>query len=446
MIRAGDSLEVEFGAVDRAGDGVGHAIADAPEGAPLEVIVPGVFPGERALVRVLHRSRAAPRLHGRARAILAPSPARREPPCERHVERRGHCTGCPWQALEEAEQRALKRAMLRDHHGLEVDAVVALPAGELGYRRSSKRVVFGRPGALRLGSYRQGSHEFADMRGCLVDHPAIVAAAHELAEVACAREIEPYDAATGEGELRYVWLKCDGREVLVTLIGPAAAEARLRELADRLRVPVGVAFSVQEGAGNAIRGERATILRGREALSFEVAGVRVRVGPLGFLQPNPAVAELAYRDLVRGPGGEALAGDLALDLYAGAGVTTGLLRRGFAAVIPCESNPESAAALGQPARTVDEFLAAYGGPTPTLVIANPPRAGLGPAVVARLAALAAPRLQIMSCAPAALAGDLAGLQAAGYRLVGLRAYDTLPQTPHVELVAWLAWDGSSDRS
>ncbi len=70
------------------------------------------------------------------------------------------------------------------------------------------------------------------------------------------------------------------------------------------------------------------------------------------------------------------------------------------------------------------------------MIANPPREGLGPQVCAELLRLAAPRLQLMSCGPAALARDLKAL-ASGYRLTALRAYDTLPHTPHLELVAWL---------
>ena len=42
----------------------------------------------------------------------------------------------------------------------------------------------------------------------------------------------------------------------------------------------------------------------------------------------------------------------------------------------------------------------------------------------------------MACGPAGLAKDIAAL-AQGYRLESLRAYDTLPQTPHVELIAKL---------
>jgi tRNA/tmRNA/rRNA uracil-C5-methylase (TrmA/RlmC/RlmD family) len=42
----------------------------------------------------------------------------------------------------------------------------------------------------------------------------------------------------------------------------------------------------------------------------------------------------------------------------------------------------------------------------------------------------------MSCGPEGLARDLAALDAS-YRVIGVRAFDTLPQTPHVEVVAWL---------
>jgi len=48
----------------------------------------------------------------------------------------------------------------------------------------------------------------------------------------------------------------------------------------------------------------------------------------------------------------------------------------------------------------------------------------------------------MSCGPAALARDIEALTAGGaYVLRSLRAFDTLPQTPHVELVALLGANG-----
>lgn len=274
------------------------------------------------------------------------------------------------------------------------------------------------------------------MRGCLVDHPRLVEAAEELEREASALGIAPFDEARGEGDLRYAWLKTDGERVLLTLITAGEQSEAARELPARLSCADGVAWSVQPARGNAIRGSAPRMLRGAPSLRVSIAGVPVEVGPLGFLQPNPTLIERAYLDLVTDEQGRALGGALAWDLYAGAGVTTALLARSFARVVPCESYPESAAALGVAPCTVESFLE-RGGQRPELVVANPPRKGLGERVCAALARIGAPRVHLMSCGPEGLARDLARLCAAGYRLASLAAYDSLPQTPHVELVARL---------
>ncbi|MGB5547771.1 MAG: hypothetical protein WBM74_14455, partial [Polyangiales bacterium] len=54
------------------------------------------------------------------------------------------------------------------------------------------------------------------------------------------------------------------------------------------------------------------------------------------------------------------------------------------------------------------------------------------------------RIHVMACGPGGLAKDIAAL-AEGYRLQSLRAYDTLPQTPHVELIAKLVRISDVDR-
>jgi tRNA/tmRNA/rRNA uracil-C5-methylase (TrmA/RlmC/RlmD family) len=48
----------------------------------------------------------------------------------------------------------------------------------------------------------------------------------------------------------------------------------------------------------------------------------------------------------------------------------------------------------------------------------------------------------MSCGPAGLAKDIVAL-ASAYRVESLRAYDTLPQTPHVELIVKLVRAGEA---
>src|SRR5690606_30532008 len=138
------------------------------------------------------------------------------------------------------------------------------------------------PGALLLGSFTRGTHEGADMAGCLVDHPRITRAADEIAREASAAGIAPFDEAKGEGDLRYVWLKTDGERVLTTLITASEESEAARVLPTRLRASDGVAWSVQSGRGNAIRGSAPRILRGHASLAITMADVRVQAGPLGF--------------------------------------------------------------------------------------------------------------------------------------------------------------------
>ena len=71
--------------------------------------------------------------------------------------------------------------------------------------------------------------------------------------------------------------------------------------------------------------------------------------------------------------------------------------------------------------------------TPQFVLADPPRAGLGKNVVTQLNRLAPERITIVSCDPATLARDLAGLP--GYTITRVAMVDLFPQTFHIETVA-----------
>lgn len=397
----------------------------------------GLFPSEQAVVRIDARSRQHPRMYGTLVELTRPHPARRLPPCPNHEARGGNCDGCALMSLDEGAQRALKRDMLRTQFGLEVSEVESAPAA-LGYRCASKRVALRDRDTFVLGSYARGSHRPAAMDGCLVDHPLLARAFDQVQTAARALGIEAYDERTRRGDLRYVWGKTNGREVIVTLITAREDSRAALLLPERLPEIDGVLWSVQASAGNSMRGAPARPLRGLCELSARLLDEIIELGALGFLQPNPAVAERAYLALVELDEARPVP-ELAYDLYAGAGVTTRRLRARIREVVPCEAYPESAEALGVPAQTVEQFLEQAlraAARKPDLVIANPPRKGMGEAVCSALSKLGAPELRIMSCGPQGLARDLKAL-AARYALVELRAFDTLPQTPHVELVAKL---------
>lgn len=401
-----------------------ESLLPSGEGACGRTRIAGAFPGERVVARIDHVGKHA--TFATTVEVERGRPGRRPPPCLRHVDTKdGRCTGCALMALEETDQRTLLREMLLAQHGLEVGEVVAAPES-LGYRWSAKRIAFGGPGKLRLGSFMRGTNRPADMKGCLVDHPLIAAAADELAEAAQKLGIAAHDEERKRLGLRAVWLRTNGTQVLATLVTSEANADELIRLSPRLMRCHGLAVSFYRDGGNVLRGAEATVLRGIEALDVNDTSI----GPLGFLQPNPKVAEQMYVDLVDGIGGGRV-----FDLYAGSGATTRRLRSVARKVLACESHPEAARSLGVVPETAEAFLVRQTDAVDG-VIANPPRKGLGAAVTSELLRLRPARIHVMACGPAGLAKDIEALSE-GYRLESLRAYDSLPQTPHLELIAKL---------
>ena len=136
-------------------------------------------------------------------------------------------------------------------------------------------------------------------------------------------------------------------------------------------------------------------------------------------------------------------GQTALDLYAGVGLFSTLLSRGFPQVIAVESSQTAYASLvdNSPthvkavnAATADFLKAAGGTLRPDLVVVDPPRSGLGEPVVRSLAGLGAHRITYVSCDPATVSRDLVGLLAAGYSIEQVHLVDLFPQTYHIESV------------
>jgi len=179
----GEELELSIESLAAGGDGVARADG-------LAVFVPRSAPGDRVRARVTD---SRPRF---ARAeiveVLAPGPARREPPCPYY----GRCGGCDWLHLDEAEQLRARAAIAREALA-RIGGIAALPELELvaspralGYRARA-RVAY-EPG--RVGFRSRGSREVVDVERCAVLEPAAQSALDAL------RRAPP--RGSGERELR----------------------------------------------------------------------------------------------------------------------------------------------------------------------------------------------------------------------------------------------------
>jgi 23S rRNA (uracil1939-C5)-methyltransferase len=367
----------------------GDGVGRAPDGRV--VFVPGTAPGDRVRVRIVdQRARHA---RGRVVELVAPGPARTDPVCAVF----GACGGCTWQHVAYPAQLEAKAAILRD--ALERIGKLPVP-GELRVEPSPAPYAYrGRARVLvaggRVGFRRLRSHALCATARCPVLVPGLETRLRELAEHPPARDGEWELTAGAEGATRAVPLPDDG---------------------------------------------------GGEPILVGVGADRLRVSPGVFVQSNALLLETLAAAVAEAAGG----GELALELFAGAGLLTLGLARRFARVVAVEGSRAAAADLAASCRAaglanvevvaepVERALDAGRLPVGAdAAVLDPPRAGLPPGSVEALVRLEPQRIVVVSCDPGTLARDAAFLRAEGFALVALRGFDLFPQTPHVEALAVL---------
>jgi tRNA/tmRNA/rRNA uracil-C5-methylase (TrmA/RlmC/RlmD family) len=300
--QAGQLIEVTAGEVAHGGWCVAR-----PDSGPV-IFVRHALPGERVRVRVTEVTTRFARAD--AVDILTASPDRVEPPCP-HA-RPGGCGGCDWQHASLAAQRALKAAVigeqLRRLAGLDRAVTVeplpvdGPPDSGLGWRTRVQFAVRA-DGAAGLRAHR--SHEVIAVGECPIAHPAI----------------------SDLGITRRRW---PGLESVEGLVGGSSGERavilggkRGSGRGTRVRSEKIAEITAESVLSRGGRSGALTALRGRTYLSRRAAGRDWRVSAGAFWQVHPGAADALAAAVLAAL--EPRAGDVALDLYCGAGLFAGVL-------------------------------------------------------------------------------------------------------------------------
>ena len=369
------------------------------------VFAPFVLPGERIRVETWRERKGLVR--ATALEVLEPAAERVAAPCPLF----GRCGGCHYQHAPYEYQIDAKRAILADQlrrlGKMEPPEQIAVAAAEpWGYRNRVQLHIEGR----RIGYREAGSHSLCEVGQCPVASPKINETIHALAGM------------------------------LYNPRWPRFVRS-LEIFTDEQQVQLNVVDSDQPGAKRFFDWCAETI-PGMVEGALDYQG-RFRVSRNSFFQVNRFLLDRLGEVALEGA-----EGDTALDLYAGVGLFSLALARRFKDVTAVESgsgavrdlqyNAERASLANVRAepRMAEEYLQKLEH-APDFVLLDPPRAGLGKAVVRRLAELRPRQVTIVSCDPATLARDLAGLTAAGYRVEQMMLVDLFPQTFHLETVVRL---------
>lgn len=188
---------------------------------------------------------------------------------------------------------------------------------------------------------------------------------------------------------------------------------------------------------------------GQPYITEKMGKLDFRIGPVSFFQTNSRQALQMY-NIIKEFAGD-INGKTVYDLYTGTGTIANFISGGAKKVVGIEyisSAIEDAKinsqlnritntcfVAGDIAKTLNtEFIELYG--KPEIIITDPPRSGMHPAVVEQLLSIQAERIVYVSCNPATQARDLAMLDQK-YFIKTIQPLDMFPHTHHVENIALL---------
>ena len=458
ILKKEQSIDVEISDIAYGGKGLTRI-------SGMAVFVDQAVPGDRVLIRITRKK--INYAEARVMELLKASPDRIDPPCVYS----GFCGGCKWQFLDYRVQLKYKRQHVQEtlqHIGqigeVPVHPTIASPQ-TFGYRNKMEFTCTDHrwltPAEMQqheidkgfgLGLHVPGTFfKVFDTKRCLLQPDLGNHLLDEVRRFMRSSGLPPYGLRSHEGFWRFLMLRHSVafNRWMVNIVTGADDRRVLRALAKALmqKFPEvsAVIHNITTRKAGVTTGESEMTLAGDSTLIDKIGSFAFEISANSFFQTNTAGAAKLYETVKRYA--ELSGSETVLDLYSGTGTIPILLSDAASEVIGLEMAPSAVADAENNCRQnqiencrfipgdIRETLPAISR-RPQVVIVDPPRAGMHPAVAAQLLALMPERIVYVSCNPATLARDLALLKDA-YRLKEVQPVDLFPHTYHIESVARL---------
>lgn len=444
----------------------GKGVVKSEEGKV--IFVSGVVPGDKINVETYKKRKGY--FEANLIEILEPSPNRIEPQCEHF----GVCGGCKWQNMSYEAQLHFKQKEvlhnLKNFSGMtlpEIDDIMAAPQpyfyrNKMEYAFSDQRwltadeiadksLIIEKKG---LGFHKAGMWDkVVDIHQCHLQAEPANEIRNAVKAFALKHQLDFFNPRDQEGFLRSLMIRNTKDGAFMVLIqffreNKAQRESLLEHLKKHFDI-TSLLYCINSKANDTLYDQEIICYDGKNYITEEMEGLLFKINAKSFFQTNSKQAYELYkiaRDFA-GLKGE----ELVYDLYTGTGTIAQFLAKDCNKVVGVESVPEAIEAAQTNAKENEiknaffevgdmrkifnqDFINRHG--KANVVITDPPRNGMHPAVVKQLLFLKPEKIVYVSCNHATQARDLF-LMKDQYKLVRSRAIDMFPQTQHVENVVLL---------
>ncbi|MDY6872751.1 MAG: class I SAM-dependent RNA methyltransferase [Chloroflexota bacterium] len=390
----------------------GECLGRLPDGRA--VFVPFVLPEELVQIELVEDKKRYAR--GWPLELIEPSPERIAPRCVHF----GACGGCQYQHLDYTKQIEHKQAIMLDQFQriAKIDDPPLnpiVPAPDPWHYRNTVQFHLGREG--ELGYVHADGEHLLPIVECHLPQEAI-------------NTLWPQIELGEESGVFRLGIRLDSYDALMLVM--EGEDPKPPEFGED--IPVSAVYTPPDA--------RLTVLAGEDHLVYTLLDHHFQVSARSFFQVNTPMAEKMVQHVLASLN---FSGQpKAVELYAGVGLFSIFLASRVAHLTAIES---SGSACHDFAVNLDAFdnvelyeaeaeavAPSLEGPV-DIVVMDPPRAGLAPAVHDALATLAPRQIAYISCDPATLARDVKKILQNGYKLVSVTPFDLFPQTSHIESVS-----------
>jgi 23S rRNA (uracil1939-C5)-methyltransferase len=432
------------------------------------VFVKNAVPGDVCDLKVIGKKKKF--LLGEIVKIHQKGELRVEPFCEHF----GNCGGCKWQQMEYNGQLAFKTQQVKDAFDrigkLDYEDVpMALGSVKTQNYRNKMEYTYSHSRWLTRDQLEQedfieesglGFHvpkrydKIVHIEKCWLQDDYANQIRNWCYTYAVANKISFYDARKQEGMLRNLMLRNNRKgEWLVLQTFKYNEPEVIKDMMEAMKLAfpkiTTLLYSVNAKVNDSMYDLDMKLYHGAEVLTETISDLSFKIRPKSFFQTNPFQAEILYQTALNFAGLTGI--ENVYDLYCGTGTISLFLAKSAKQVVGIESVPQaiedanenaSNNNIGNCAFVVgdmkdelnDDFTRKYG--APDVIVTDPPRAGMHPAVVNQIIKLRPEKVVYVSCNPATQARDL-DLMREGYDIVAIQPVDMFPHTHHVENVVLL---------
>lgn len=404
-------------------------------------------------------------------AVKKPSVFRKIPVCSHF----GVCGGCKWQHMTYESQLRFKQKFVSDAllriGKLELPEISPILENQAAYYyRNKLEFSFSNKKWLTeeqikseneiternaLGFHIPGRFDkVLDIENCYLQPDPSNAIRNEVRNYAKLNKLSYYDIKEKNGFLRTLMIRVAGTgEVMVVVAVYEWLVDELFGLLEHLKNKFPEITSLQyvhsHKANDSMDGLEIKTYSGRGFIDEKMEGLKFKISAKSFYQTNSEQAYNLYkitREFAGLSGNETV-----YDLYTGTGTIANFIAPNCKKVVgieyiddavkdavqnSIENNITNTHFVAGDMKTIltDTFIAGHG--KPSVIITDPPRAGMHEEVIKVILRAAPDKIVYVSCNPATQARDLF-LMSEMYQVVKVQPVDMFPQTAHVENVVLL---------